>query len=132
MSRMRERPTTSWSMDAILDELRPLTEEERDHCFKLHCAERPHLVEEALMLLAMDGDLALDELGEDARELPASLTDNGRYRYERRLGGGGTATVWQAFDTKLKRHVAVKIFDQANRSVDQVLAEAKAAGDIRA
>jgi hypothetical protein len=36
----------------------------------------------------------------------------GRYRLERALGSGGSATVWIAFDTVLERRVAVKILAQ--------------------
>jgi eukaryotic-like serine/threonine-protein kinase len=36
-------------------------------------------------------------------------TLRGRYRLERQLGSGASATVWRAFDTVLERRVAVKI-----------------------
>jgi eukaryotic-like serine/threonine-protein kinase len=36
-------------------------------------------------------------------------TLGGRYRLERQLGAGASATVWRAFDTVLERRVAVKV-----------------------
>ncbi|MFC7277620.1 serine/threonine-protein kinase [Paractinoplanes rhizophilus] len=40
----------------------------------------------------------------------------GRYRLQRRLGRGGTATVWEARDTRLDRNAAVKILDASART----------------
>src|SRR5919112_5276164 len=41
--------------------------------------------------------------------MPAETLFADRYRLERRLGVGGMATVQLAFDTRLERHVAVKL-----------------------
>ena len=59
---------------------------------------------------------------------PPTCTD--RYHFVRKIDSGATANVWLATDNKLNRHVAIKIFDNRDRSVEQVLAEAKAASDI--
>jgi len=82
------------------------------------------LAEQALMWLhtgsATDGD----------DETVAWIGDR-RYRPELRLGRGATATVWQAFDEKLGRSVALKVFASGSSSVlDDALAEARAACDV--
>jgi hypothetical protein len=40
----------------------------------------------------------------------------GRYRLQRPLGRGATATVWQAWDTRLERGAAVKILNSRSRA----------------
>jgi hypothetical protein len=50
-----------------------------------------------------------------------------RYVLGTRLDAGATATVWQAFDRKLGRHVAIKVF---HAQADEALAEARAACDV--
>ncbi len=53
----------------------------------------------------------------------------GRFRLEGRLGEGGFASVYRAWDERLQRHVAVKVLD-AGRSGDRVLREAQAAARL--
>ncbi|HEY1553261.1 MAG TPA: protein kinase [Kofleriaceae bacterium] len=50
-----------------------------------------------------------------------------RYVLATRLDSGASAEVWQAFDRKLGRHVAIKLFHEADA---RALAEARAACDV--
>lgn len=65
---------------------------------------------------------------------PPSLGEPTEQRYELavRLDTGATASVWQAFDRKLGRNVAIKVFhDQdSSEAIEQVIAEAQAASDV--
>lgn len=65
---------------------------------------------------------------------PPSLGEAADTRYELtlRLDVGATASVWQAFDRRLGRNVAIKVFHERGESemLDQVLAEARAASDV--
>jgi serine/threonine protein kinase len=55
-----------------------------------------------------------------------------RYELTLRLDVGATASVWQAFDRRLGRNVAIKVFHEQGESeaLDQALAEARAASDV--
>jgi tRNA A-37 threonylcarbamoyl transferase component Bud32 len=44
----------------------------------------------------------------------------GRYRVERLLGTGGTARVYRAFDQRLERAVAIKVYERHAVAVDQL------------
>jgi serine/threonine protein kinase len=62
---------------------------------------------------------------------PQPRLPGGRYRLGLRLGGGATAQVWQAYDNKLGRHVAIKVLAAGDRdALAEVLAEARAACDV--
>jgi serine/threonine protein kinase len=65
---------------------------------------------------------------------PPSLGEAADERYEltMRLDTGTSASVWQAFDRRLGRNVAIKIFRERDESeaLDQVIAEARAASDV--
>jgi len=102
-------------------------------------APQPREVWGALIAESCRGDSAL------AEELQALLAAHdvtarhelvsgdrvGRYALERVLGTGATAHVWQAFDTRLQRSVALKVFRDARGSgVRQVLQEAQATSDV--
>ncbi len=64
---------------------------------------------------------------------PPSLGDTADERYELnvRLDRGATASVWRAYDRRLGRNVAIKVFHRdESEALDQVLAEARAASDV--
>ena len=54
----------------------------------------------------------------------------GRYRIEQRLGAGGFGVVWQAWDEKLERRVAVKAIPRERGGGDRVEREARAAARL--
>ncbi|MYS82392.1 serine/threonine-protein kinase [Embleya scabrispora] len=64
----------------------------------------------------------------------AQLWLGSRYRLDKRLGSGGNATVWRAWDQKMQRFVAVKVlkesFGASNNSVDRFGREAIIVGGL--
>jgi serine/threonine protein kinase len=78
--------------------------------------------------------LHADREGPVLEGAPPSLGEAADARYELtlRLDVGATASVWQAFDRRLGRNVAIKVFHEQGESetLDQVLAEARAASDV--
>ncbi|HEU0030324.1 MAG TPA: protein kinase [Kofleriaceae bacterium] len=78
--------------------------------------------------------LHADKHGVDTSDAPPRLGEHADERYElsTRLDVGATASVWQAFDRKLGRAVAIKVFHSQDDSevLDQVLSEARIASDV--
>ncbi len=78
--------------------------------------------------------LHAEKAGPELEGSPPSLGDAADERYELSLliDAGATASVWQAFDRRLGRSVAIKVFRDHSESeaLDQVLAEARAASDV--
>ena len=78
--------------------------------------------------------LHADQHAIDDESDPPSLGEPTHQRYELtvRLDSGATASVWQAFDRKLGRNVAIKVFHDQGGSdaIEQVIAEAQAASDV--
>lgn len=87
------------------------------------CRDDPELLEAVELLLSEDpttvslfGRLALDSLSEatrpsTSRALLAPDSQLGLYRIVELLGSGGSSDVYKAHDTRLDRHVALKVFD---------------------
>jgi len=78
--------------------------------------------------------LHADQHAMDDERDPRSLGESAQQRYELAvcLDTGATASVWQAFDRKLGRNVAIKVFHDQSESdaIEQVIAEAQAASDV--
>ena len=54
-----------------------------------------------------------------------------RFELGGRLGRGATATVWQAYDRRLERQVALKVFhDATSMTIERSLAEARASSEV--
>lgn len=85
----------------------------------------PGLVRQLLLWLHAHREQASDH--DRAGALGAST----RYELGVRLDAGATAEVWRAYDRKLRRNVAIKVFDAgASLAVDEILAEARAACEV--
>lgn len=80
-------------------------------------------------LLWLHADRLQGREAEDGPDLGPSAE---RYELSLRIDAGATATVWQAYDRKLGRPVALKVFRDLEDSaaVSRAIAEARAASDV--
>ncbi|HTL35350.1 MAG TPA: protein kinase [Kofleriaceae bacterium] len=111
LARISNRPVAEWSRR-----------------LELEFPDDPAMRMQALLWLHADKE------GPELEGAPPSLGDAADERYELslRLDRSATSSVWQAFDRRLGRNVAIKVFHDRDRSegLDQVLAEARAASDV--
>lgn len=85
----------------------------------------PGLVRQLLLWLRVHHETASDPGG------TGLLGASTRYELGVRLDAGATASVWQAYDRKLRRNVAIKVFGAGSSlAVDEILAEARAACEV--
>ena len=85
----------------------------------------PGLVRQLLLWLRVHHETASDPGG------TGLLGASTRYELGVRLDVGATASVWQAYDRKLRRNVAIKVFGAGSSlAVDEILAEARAACEV--
>lgn len=114
------------TIDEIIQSVRNHPKRDWPHVVRSLCGGQEDLEREALLVLELSEEISQCE----ARGIRAGPLHDGRYELVRELDRGGTATVWIAFDTKLARNVAIKIFEESDSPMRQVLDEAIAASDI--
>jgi serine/threonine protein kinase len=86
-----------------------------------HWPADPELVQQALVWLR----------AERAADQERPLLPGARYELQELLDRGATASVWRAYDRKLCRDVAIKVFhDARSLPLDRILSEARAACEV--
>jgi serine/threonine protein kinase len=110
---------------AAVAELEARPREDWPALLRARFPDDPGLVRQLLLWLAVHRGYEAERDGASA--LPATT----RYELGVRLDSGATASVWRAYDRKLRRNVAIKVFDGgASHAVDEILAEARAVSEV--
>jgi serine/threonine-protein kinase len=114
-------------VDELFDALVSLPLDAREEALKVCCADTPDVAEQVRALLS-----AADSPPDQPVPAPGAMV--GRYRLDRALGTGATASVWLAFDTLLRGHSALKLLDPrgpvGKDALGAALHEARAASAI--
>ncbi|MDQ3364467.1 MAG: protein kinase [Myxococcota bacterium] len=113
-------------VDEVLADIARRPVDEWPGLLRARFAEDPALVVQGLAWL----HAARDHV--DDRDAPRLGSGSERYKLGSLLDHGATASVWQAFDRKLGRNVALKLFRGSDAStLSQILAEARAACEVQ-
>jgi hypothetical protein len=110
---------------AVVAELEARAPDEWPGLLRERFPDDPALVRQVLLWLAVHRGY------ETERDGASALGATTRYELGVRLDAGATASVWRAYDRKLRRNVAIKVFDgEASHAVDEILAEARAVSEV--
>jgi hypothetical protein len=116
-------------VDELFDALVSLPPAAREQMLDERCAGYPSVASQVRKLLD-----AVEPPPPAPSPPPEAGATVGRYRLDRALGTGATASVWLAFDTHLRGHTALKLLDPAgpvgHDALGAVLHEARAASAI--
>ncbi|HET9624767.1 MAG TPA: protein kinase, partial [Kofleriaceae bacterium] len=114
-------------LDRVLDEVGARPAGEWRALLRARFPDDPALARQLLAWLRAQGDASGSH---GAVDTPASLAST-RYELGQQLDAGATATVWRAYDGKLRRDVAIKVFAPGRSpALDDILAEARAACEV--
>jgi serine/threonine protein kinase/TolA-binding protein len=111
-------------LDRVIDELAARPAGEWAALVRARFPDDPALARQVLAWLTAQRD--------DARGDPTTaLESSARYELGQKLDAGATATVWRAYDRKLRRDVAIKVFAPGSSpALDEILGEARAACEV--
>ena len=113
------------SLEDVLAEIETRPKPTWSELLRTRFPDDPDLVRQALIWLHAG----------DREDLPGATPSLGiggeRYELAELLDSGATASVWKAYDRKLGRHVAIKVFHRGTSSmIRQSLAEARASSEV--
>jgi eukaryotic-like serine/threonine-protein kinase len=116
---------------------RETAEKDRGAYLDSACGDDPELRAEVELLLANDDASSLPRAAVDSNTFAAQFKSGqmlGKYRIEAKLGEGGMGVVYRAYDTRLRRAVALKVVSPGHladpESRHRLLREARAASAL--
>ena len=116
---------------------RETAEEDRGTYLDSACGDDPELRAEVELLLANDDASSLPRPAVDLESFAPQFASGqmlGQYRIEAKLGEGGMGAVYRAYDTRLRRPVALKVVSPGHlgdpESRQRLLREARAASAL--